>query len=248
MSLLDKEMQVQKLLRTYRGVLIIGKSHSGKSTIGNMILEQEGAINQPKFTVPSIEGKAHSTKRRVSLSQHPITIIDCVSIDQFKTTIESLEKIKNFIKYRVAKISLIIFVWRDGETFTSTDRERFELIFKYFYKDISKLCLLVITGCENLDIEQREEKVRSFRENSETKTIASFMEMGIITVGFPSNIFQYDRLHPVAVRYQFDQCKLKSILDESTIEPAVAHQIFKDLPLSQERQAQSSTLLSCSIV
>ncbi|KXJ06304.1 hypothetical protein AC249_AIPGENE4645 [Exaiptasia diaphana] len=81
-------------------------------------------------------------------------------------------------------INLVIFTMKNGALHEEKELKLFTSIAKNF-KETQDISALVITGCESLEDEEREELVEQVKNEDATKDIAKFMGKGIFPVGFP---------------------------------------------------------------
>ena len=72
----------------------------------------------------------------------------------------------------------------------------FEFIMNRFC-GISPISALVVTHCEGVEEEAREDLIRGFRTNQHTADIAKVMQKGIYTVGFPDLSYERPRIRPI---------------------------------------------------
>ena len=172
-----------------RTVLIVGKTGTGKSTLANHILKAN------KFPVSSSvqsEGTriSHAEAERLLEGNTRLTIkvIDTRGLFENAAQVSNKDVIKEVKLHCKANliqgVNLILFVFRKGK-YTKEEREAFQAVIKEFGKDIQNVSALIITNCESLNENKREEIKQDFLTNPLTSGIGKFMGKGIHTVGFP---------------------------------------------------------------
>ena len=184
---LNDESWISKEVKR-RNVLVVGKTGTGKSTLGNHILTSD------RFPVKS---SVESTTRDIDHGEAQVDIpgniclkvkvVDTVGL--FDTSQLSNKKcmkaIKSYVNQHVREgINIVLFLFRKGK-YTPEERDTFNFISSRFGRDIQSISALIITHCDTDNDETRKEIIRDFCENPITKHIAAFMGKGIYTVGFP---------------------------------------------------------------
>ena len=186
-------MSVQTDVRD-RCVVVLGKSGAGKSTVANMLIGYDPmSPESPRFTVS--EQVFASVTREVSAAKtefwrnnkkYAMTVIDTVGL--FDTDAvgndDVLEKIEEYFKNHIIGVNLILFVFKKGR-FTQEERDVFSFIRSKFVEEICPISALAVTGCEADTAERREEILKEFRSDPNSKEIAHQMRKGIYPVGFP---------------------------------------------------------------
>ena len=175
-------------VRRKRYVVVLGKTGAGKSTVANRILQQPNSFKVGN----ALEGVTKDIQHNVSIitrsndEEYEIIVTDTVGLYGTATRPKvTMNRVKNhFRKVYPTGINLLVFVLKIGR-FTAEEEKALNLIMSYCYDDVADMSALVLTGCENLDEEQRKVAIEEFRSNPRTKEIANFMKQGIFTVGFP---------------------------------------------------------------
>ena len=179
-----------------RTVIVVGKTGAGKSTVANVVLNRKTALNEleEEFEVKcSLESVTPKCSHRDSImtdngKYYNVRVIDTVGLfdtmnKSVDTTVSDMKQyMLNFCK---DGLNLVLFTMREGR-FSDEEKVTFDFIIKNFREEISNISALVITHCDIKAEEEREKIIRDFKESSKTANIASFMQKGIFTVGFPS--------------------------------------------------------------
>lgn len=118
---LEKSFYNGKILREGISTVIIGKPNAGKSSLLNLILNEERAI------VTDIEGTTRDTiEEFISIQGIPLKIIDTAGI---RTANDEVEKIGvNKAKEIAKKSDIIIAIFDSNKNLTNEDREILELL------------------------------------------------------------------------------------------------------------------------
>ncbi len=172
----------------YRGVMVVGKTGAGKSTVSNAI-----ARSDDRFTVSS--SPASCTREcdhcDVELTDsgrfYRMKVMDTVGLFDTGpvTNNETIKALKTYVHtYFPEGMNLIIFVLREGR-FTPEEKSSFDFIQRRFGDDISQVSALVLTNCDTKDEKTRRQIIEEFKRNPLTKATADFMKAGIFSVGFP---------------------------------------------------------------
>ena len=173
---------------TVKSVLILGKVGSGKRTLGNHIYwSMNTAACETLFfcnTTNSINSAARKggmffqnfTKEDVIYN---IFTIDTESLTQGFTNPIPLLKDRN-----IENINLIIFVIPNG-IYTDESHGSLTHTVCSINKKATAISALVITHCEGILSQERDDSIAEFRANDRCARIAAFMGRGIYTVGFP---------------------------------------------------------------
>lgn len=155
---LEKSFYNGKILREGISTAIIGKPNAGKSSLLNLILNEERAI------VTDIEGTTRDTiEEFISIEGVPLKIIDTAGI---RTASDEVEKIGvNKAKEIAKKSDIIIAIFDSNKKLTNEDKEILELL-----KDRNAIILLnKIDLSRKIEIEELEKYNKPIVEIS-TKT------------------------------------------------------------------------------
>ena len=169
-----------------RNVLLLGRTGVGKSTLGNHVSESDvfdvssspdPCTKEPSFTVFELPGE-HMT--------YKVKVIDTVGLfDGQKKAKKVIFELKSYLQKSFrGGISLVLFVMKKGR-YDEMEKKAFKFILDNFNKDVSGISALVITGCDSMSPERRQQYVQEFSTCQLTSSIAEFMQKGVITVGFP---------------------------------------------------------------
>lgn len=211
-----------------RNIVILGKIGTGKATIANMIL------GHPKFTVStSVEGATRSIKDSTASCnrngiEYNIKLIDTVGVRDTEPRSHILSEVEKFVE-STNGIHLIIFVFKNSR-YTKEDEEAFGVVTGLFKSVIENISLLVITCCEGLNKDARDELVDNFKTEEPTKQIAVVMKKGIVPVGFPDLKTVTILLKPTYEESILEDSKKLQGLIESCTESVSAEEFQKCMP------------------
>ena len=190
----------------YRGVMVVGKTGAGKSTVSNAVVRSDD-----RFTVSGSASSCTSECKHCDVEVtegntfYKMKVMDTVGLfDTGPTTNdETIIALKKYVQeHFVDGMNLIIFVLREGR-FTPEEKKSFDFIRNKFGENVSAMSALVITNCDNKDEKGRSEVVEEFKTNALTKPTAEFMKSGIYAVGFPPKK-DYTSL-PYSVKAYYEQ-------------------------------------------
>ena len=158
----------------HRSIIVIGKKGAGKSTVGNSLSKSKmfpvGCVLANKEDWPS---RTEFESNNVSYTFYMVDAIPR------QGTVPPSLKSSDFPK----EVSLVIFVFRHG-CFTQEERQFFEGIIGYFNEQsLRTIATLVITGCDTLSKETKDEYIQNFKEDEQK--IACVMQRGIFCVTLP---------------------------------------------------------------
>lgn len=157
----------------HRSIVIFGRKGAGKSTVGNSLSQSN------KFPVGRILASKEEWPSRTEFISNNVsyTFYMVDAIPRRRPTTGKLDFPEN--------ISLMIFVFRYG-CFTQEEKQFFEMIIGFFNEQkLSTIAALVVTGCDDLSEESKDEYKRIFQEEEESKKIARVMQRGIFCVALP---------------------------------------------------------------
>ena len=169
-----------------RNIIVVGKTGSGKSSVGNRIL---GSDHDSPFTIsaaPSSETSKAMPKNSNFTDNdvlYNLTVVDTVGLfDTNKlSNAQIMKSTKDTIKSFVKGLHLIVFVVKEGR-FTDEEKKTFNMIHKTFALDIDPISAMVITGCEG---KAKDMVIKAYQNDPRTKDILPHMKKGIYPVGFP---------------------------------------------------------------
>ncbi len=190
----------------YRGVMVLGKTGAGKSTVVNAIVGNEDQF--PVTASPSSSaGSCNHCDFEITEGDkiYRIKVMDTVGLldTGSATDVQTISVLKSYAQNHFRDgINLIIFVLREGR-FTPEEKNVFDFLRNNFGEDIATMSALIITNCDNKDKKARAETIQEFKRNPLTKQTADFMKAGIYAVGFPPKT-DYINL-PSAVKAYYEE-------------------------------------------
>ena len=182
-----------------RSVIVIGVTGCGKSTVCNKIIGEEKRFN----IVPGFKAGTTEIDKETKLVDYEdkkleITVIDTIGLsDAHRKSEDTVTAIQQIIK-KIGGLNLILFVIKHSRL-TDAETTVLNIIDENMKDTISAYSAIVITQCENLDEVGRKDAIKTLQEDCITKKLASRVEKGIHTVGFP-NMQNF----PTPVRPYFD--------------------------------------------
>ena len=234
-------------------VLVLGVMGQGKSTVANKVLCHD------HFSVsarPTLETKSVSCGERViegpGKVMYSVKVVDTMGFcDPQGNPEETVKAIQKFLQEEVVEgVSLVLFVTSERRM-TEALMETTELIKKHF-KQISPISALVITHCESLDDDAREEIVKEYKTRNDKReaTVVEFMQKGIYTVGFPDLKMYKERLREcIAEQMEKDVKQLHEVIYQSTKMLITSKMIFGEEIWETVKQSKVlSSGSDCSIM
>lgn len=170
-------------------IVVLGVTGVGKSTVANKILRHNAFHVDPnKVTCVT---KTVSCGERVIVGpesvMYSVKVVDTVGFsDPRRDPDEILKEIQTFFREKVVEgVSLVLFIVK-GRRFTREVIDTIDRI-KDHFKEISPMSALVITHCESLTDQARERFIKEFEadKDKDIADVCSFMQKGIVMVGFP---------------------------------------------------------------
>jgi len=171
-----------------KNLLICGRSGSGKSTIANALIHKHYNDKQPfKTHAGYSSGTTETILQTHSFTVGNITyvlnIVDAVGffdgkVSNTNTLIRIREIMKTNLQYRLDRI---VFVFAYGR-YTEEERKSMKVLFDDLGQEIKRISICCITNTEDFTTEKRNKEIENFRNNENTKDIASCMNE-IIMVG-----------------------------------------------------------------
>ena len=194
-----------------RNILLLGKVGHCKSTLGNKILNYDGCFKINNRACPQMcQGSAllwsasQHKNYEVKLYDHDGLFEGAISVDALSSEIPQC-------------LNLVIFVLKRGRSFDVHEREILETIISK--QKLSQVSALVLSHCEDLSEEEREEMIEQFKRDHQS--VAELMGKVILAVGFPDSSHIQPRSE-LSQRVEDDKKKLKQLIyscDEVAHEP-----------------------------
>lgn len=170
-----------------RNIIILGRTGTGKKTIANKILGDERLPVDSAMTSVTREARPMEAEVKVDDTIHYIIkIVD--TLGPYSKKIDKTciwDQISAHCTGACDEIHLILFTFRYG-VYEQREIDIFTAICELYPDEIPKISALVITGCESLDEEGRENLRQELSTETITKRVVQLMKKGIVPVGFPN--------------------------------------------------------------
>ena len=164
-----------------RNILVLGKTGSGKSTVANRILGRElftAGVSVQAVTTKPCQQEAEFCDNDSNDIRYNFKLIDTVGLfdPSGRRNKEIVRETKAFFRENVPGLNLILFVYREGR-FTQEEKQALDDITKQFQKNrIREISALVVTCCENYDVNERQKKEEELRQNPLTEAFCAFVQ------------------------------------------------------------------------
>ena len=151
-----------------RTILLFGKMGHGKSTLGNRILNSDGwfKINDQQYPQTSLGSSMLNSVSK--LKDYKIKVYDHSGLFEGASSIDELSS---------EKLNLVIFVLKRGYDFDESEVTMLKSVMSEL--QISGISSLILTHCEHLSAEEREEMIEQFKKDH--PSIAELMGKGILS-------------------------------------------------------------------
>ena len=164
-----------------RNVVILGRVGAGKATLGNTIAGHKMfELSDPIASTTRGARDKNNDSKTVTVNgvtyQLSIYLLDIYGLQNETKLTYDIESMPG--------VNLILFVTMYGR-FTPEEGEYLKSVLKRLNASAKKISALVVTGCEDLTEEARDEEIAHFLQSESTRDIADFVKKGILTVGFP---------------------------------------------------------------
>jgi len=177
---------------------------------------------------------------------YSVKVVDTMGFsDPSSNSEETVKKIQEFFQEKVVEgVSLVLFVTSERRL-TEALIETIERIKKHF-KQISPMSALVITHCDAMDDDAREEVVKECKTSDakHVATVVEFMQKGIYTVGFPDLKKYKEKFREyIAEEMEKDVKQLHEVIYKSTEMLITSKMIFGEELWDTAQQSKGCSIM-----
>jgi len=172
-----------ELLDADINVSLLGKTGTGKSSLANLLMGRNDFEVGSGTKSCSVACKVMKTK----ISGSSISVMDTPGLKDTRTYTDEdvMEVIYGSLSSSFLKIDKLVFVIRLGR-FTEEEVEVLEKLMRFFGTEAEGNSLLVITGCEMIDFDNKEVVIQEFVDNN--PSVAGYVGNRIfLSGGFDKN-------------------------------------------------------------
>ena len=211
---LFKGQASNSILKKERNVVILGRVGAGKATLGNIIAGHTMfELSDPIASTTRGSRDKNNDSKTVTVNgvnyQLSIYLLDIYGLQNEIKLAYDIESMPD--------VNLILFVSMYGR-FTPEEGEYLKSVIKRLTVTAKDISALVITGCEDLTWEARDEAIADLMQSESTQEIADFMTKGILTVGFPDlSCIQKNFSETYAESIEKDKQKLWEVLENCEV-------------------------------
>ena len=195
-------------------VLLVGRSHSGKSTLLETFMQPQQAVIERSFSVTQ-EPKLHTfvitnqeTKRSYTMNFIDTPGLREMRIDedmQARGDEEIIKLISQFLSNELIKLNIVIYVAVAGKTH-ERDSEAFDQVRKFLGDEFAENSMLVLSHCETLPKKRIDQIIEEIKRFHGTKEIIDYCKLGV----FPYGTLSEDELTLIDEEEPTPEAKLDS--------------------------------------